>query len=98
MTTRINVSVPDEMKRWLDQHAQLNPSGLLQSAIQREMRKEFNVKEHGISIEGSPDANVAITANVMCACGYLFGVEDGQRRAKCPFCGSMVSLPDEWED
>lgn len=35
---RINVSVPDEQKEWLDEHNEYSASGLLQSVIKEKMK------------------------------------------------------------
>lgn len=36
---RINTTVPDEQKDWLEDQPHLNASGLLQKAIQEQMEK-----------------------------------------------------------
>jgi hypothetical protein len=40
MVRRYNVSVPDLMGDWLDEQPHLNPSGLLQTAVREQMKKE----------------------------------------------------------
>jgi len=94
MTTRLNVSVPDEMAKWLEEEPQLKPSGLLQKAIQKEMRKQVTAKEHGIFLKSSPDANVEIVSNIMCACGYVFGIDKDEEKPKCPRCGQVIDLSE----
>ena len=48
---RVNVTIPDEMKAWVDDQPELNVSGLLQKQIEQQMRDtfvlEFRVTESG---------------------------------------------------
>lgn len=41
---RINTTIPDEMKAWLDKQPHLTASGLLQRAIQAQYQREHAVK------------------------------------------------------
>lgn len=68
---RINVTVPDEQKEWVDARPHLNASGLLQKAIQDQQRKEEQ------STQGDPSRhwweNLSDDSRWECSCGESFG-------------------------
>lgn len=85
---RINTTVPDDMKEWLEDQTHLNASGLLQKAIDEEMAKSIQVKETSSAERIAEFSSVDTFFRLV---GYNTD-SDVEAHLCCSECGARVAL------
>lgn len=84
---RINVTVPDEMKDWLDEQPHLKASGLLQKAVQKQMSTESTSDHNEKKIEYQ-SKEFGDHIGIACPeCGDEMKPRETNNLLYCPRCG-----------
>lgn len=79
---RINVTILDKTKHWLEEQPQHNVSGLLQKPLQQEMAKESGRHGNEVSMAGTK-----IASNNHFECGEVFSYYPDEEDPESPRCG-----------